>query len=205
MYINYDALLPDVVQGLLNEGVEEASFNKNRALYAIQQSYRNLVNKSHSMRRVISIPTQAGVSEYHLFKYDGHVITKIYNVDVEYPCDVWMCHKKGSICSCNCCDGTFGYNDGFVSICPAPDCDGMSMELCVSLAPESGDCQMDERIYELYRDYIVAGAISRLLSKRDGRPYLEEYTIGIDEAESDASAQWSKRFSDKRRSKWFRR
>jgi len=181
------------VQALINEGVEEDSFNKNRALYAIQQSYREFVKDTHVLRRTINIPTQYGVSEYHLFKYDGHVISKIYNVSLEKPCDEWVCLKLASICACGCCGDTYSYQDGFLGLCPPPECDGMEMELCVSLFPESSSCLMDERVFELYREYIVHGAIARLLPASQARLFREYYTIGKDTAEADAAAQWSRR------------
>lgn len=205
MYVGYERLLPDVVQVLINEGVEEESFNRNRALYAIQQAYREFVKDTHVLRRTIELPTQYGVSEYHLFKHDGHIISKIYNVALEKPCDEWVCLKLAKICSCNCCDDTYSYQDGFLNLCPSPECDGMKMELCVSLFPESSACLMDERVFELYREYIVHGAVARLLSASQARIFREYFTIGKDIAEADAAAQWSRRGVVPRRTKWQRR
>ena len=205
MYVEYDRLLPDVVQLLLNEGVEEESFNKNRALYAIQQAYKEFVRDTHVLRRTIEIPTQSNVSEYRLFKHDDHIISKIYNIDLEKPCDEWVCLKLAKICGCGCCHNTYSYQEGFIGLCPPPTCDGLKMEICVSVFPDSAACLMDERIYEFYKDYIVKGAVSKLLPAQRGRPYEIDFTIGKDIAESDAASQWSRRKSQPRRRTWDRR
>lgn len=202
MYVEYDKLLPDVVQSLINEGVEEKSFNRNRAIYAIQQSYKEFVKDTHVLRRIIEVPTQSCVDEYHLFKYDGHVISKIYNVSVEEECDYWKCYELVKVCSCYSPHYTYSYNDGFINICPAPKCDGLKMSLCVSVFPETDSCLMDERIYELYREYIVHGAVARLLPAAQARIFRQYFTIGKDQAESDAAAQWAKRTPRNRRQQW---
>jgi len=224
MYVEYEKLLPDVVQVLINEGVEEQSFNKNRAIYAIQQAYREFVKDTHVLRRVICIPLQSCVSEYHLFKYDGHVISKIYSICCEQECDRWQTYDLEKICSphrdtlnsgsptnrshyggSDYRDNTYTYNDGFINICPAPSCDGLSLEACVSVFPEASSCLMDERVYELYREYLVHGAVARMLPQQQARAFREYFTIGKDEAESDASAQWARRTSNSRRQGWHRR
>lgn len=192
MGVPYESLLPDLVNILHAEGVDEDSFNKARGLYNIKSAYREFIRDTDCLRRIINIPSQANVSEYRLFKVDGHVIGKLYSVSVQVDCEQWVCYKKGKICSCRCCHNEFGYQEGFLSICPPPRCDGMSIELCVSVYPDSAACEMDEFVYEHYYDYIAAGAASKLLASRKKTEYSLRYTYGKEKAAIDAAKQWGR-------------
>lgn len=205
MYTPYTALLPDVVQALYAEGIESEKFNDNRALYAIRQAYKEFVKDTHIVRREIVIPTQANVSEYALWKYDEHVITKLYSVTVEGADDCHQCYNRGDTCGCQCCDNTFSYDGKFLALCPVPECDGRDITLCVSLMPSSDICQMDERTYEMYGEYIAHGAASKLLSANDGLRYRRYFAIGKDIAQGDAASQWSRAPRTNKRLKWRRR
>lgn len=205
MYVDYDKLLPDVVQILFSEGIEDESFNKNRAIYAIRNAYKEFVRDTHILRRDIVIPTQSCVQDYSLMKYDGHIITKIYSVEVEHQDHEIYVYKKADLCGFHDCYHTYEYDGRFMKIHPEPECDGREIRICVSMMPSSDICLMDERIYELYGEYIAEGAAATLLSAENGVRYRRYYTIGKDIAQADAAEQWSRRDIKDKRLKWRRR
>lgn len=197
--IEYERLMPDVLQAIYNEGVEESSFNKNRALYAIRKSYETFLRRSRVLRRTYSLYGQAGVHEYPLFKKDGEVINKIYSVVVD-----GCCYEKGDLCSCNCCGNKYSYGNGVLCLCSAPECDGAEIEVCAAVHPVSGDCKMDEFVYEHYKDAIASGAIHNLLAKKISAAYQVEFDEGVSEARSQAAAMWAEPKKG-RRAVWVRR
>lgn len=198
--ISFESLIPDVLQSLFNEGVDESSFNKNRAMYALRRSYRDFVRKTHLLRRTWIIEGQANVAEYDLYKYDDEAVVKIYSVNVD-----GCCYKPGSICACNCCPGTFHYDGTVLTLCPAPQCDGADIEVCVSVVPLSTVCEMEERIAELYREAIVSGAVHSLLSKKASGPYQVEYDAGVAKGARESARQWSTGRNTGKRTRWVRR
>lgn len=184
---SFSELIPDVLQGLFNEGVEESSFNKNRAEYAIRRSYRDFLKKTHMFKRTWVQDGQAHVGEYDLFEFDNELLVKIYNVTVDGVC--YTPAKK--ICSCNCCKNTYHYDGSMLHICPAPECDGVDIEACVTVMPPADVCEMDDRIYQMYGEAIVSGAIHLLLSKKISAPYQVEYDSGVTSGTREAARQWS--------------
>jgi hypothetical protein len=198
-YVDFEALMPTVLQQLFNEGVDESSFNKNRALYAIRSAYIEFVKKANLIRRTITLTGQANVNEYPLYKIDEQVIKKIYSVVVGD-----QCYDPGQFCVCNCCKNHYNYQDGFLSLCSAPECDGISIEVCASVFPSSVECKMEERIYELYGYEIASGAVYNLLSKAVSAPAQAIYDAGIHRASSEAAKSWS-RTVYKKKQRWVRR
>lgn len=199
-YVDFDALIQDLMLILVREGVDESSFNKNRALYAIKRAYIEFVKRSNLIRRTYLVDGQANVNEYPLFKQDGYVIQKIYSVSL--GCE---CYSPAKFCVCNCCPYTYNYQDGLLNLCPAPDCDGRDIEVCASVFPDSKECQMEERIYELYGYEIASGAAHGLLSKQASIPYQIEFEHGIGRASSEAARSWSRGTQGGKRTRWVRR
>lgn len=196
----FSELIPEVLQGLYSEGVDESSFNKNRAEYSIRRAYREFIRQTRMVRRTWVFDTQANVSEYPLYTYDGEIATKIYSVTVN-----GCCYVPGKICGCGCCPGTYYYDGHTLHLCPPPECDGEDIEVCVSVIPESSVCEMDDRIYEMYGEAIVSGAIHYLLSKKVSAPYQVQFDAGVARGARDAARQWSTGRNTGQRKRWVRR
>ena len=198
--ISFDQLMPDVLQSLFNEGIDEESFNKNRAMHAIRRAYRDFIRKTHLFKRTWVIDSQANVNEYELFQFDDEVVVKIYSVKVD-----GCCYNPGKICACNCCHKTFNYDGNILNICPAPECDGQEIEVCVSVVPSMAVCEMEDRVAELYGENIVSGAVHNLLSKKASGSYQVQYDAGVAKGGREAARQWSTGKGIGGRTKWIRR
>ena len=198
-YIEFEELMPIVVQYLFNEGVQEETFNKNRAIYFIRHAYIEFIKRSHLIRRTIVINGQKNVQEYPIFENDEYIVNKIYSVETER-----CCYDLGDFCQCNCCPCTYHYQDGMVNLCPAPDCDE-DIELCVSLFPNAKECKMEEWIFERYKHEIAMGAVASLVSKKASAPFEAEYDAGIHRGSGEAAKSWSKNRKKGRKVKWQRR
>ncbi len=197
---SFDDLIPDVLQSLFNEGVDEASFNKNRAVYAIRKAYRDFARRTHVFKRTWLFTGQAGVGEYPLYEFENEIVSKIYSVKVNGEC-----YKPAKICSCNCCSNTYHYDGTSLHICPAPECDGAEVEICISVVPTRSACDMDDRVAQLYGQDISSGAVHNLLSKKVSGAYQVEYDAGVAKGAREAARQWAAGARKTKKRTWIRR
>jgi len=144
------------------------------------ESIKRFARKTKYIRRTLKISSQAGVTSYILSDIEGYSILSIEQVTVNGVC-------IDHVDKC-CSEGGYTYDQGRITFNCIDPCSEISID--VAVVPETGQCEVDADVVNLWGDTIANGANSRLMMSNDKRwankslSRVEErsFLIGVDEA-----------------------